>query len=342
MTEKPNLDALPAETAPATRAARFARFWSRPDILVFAIYFALLIIPGLFLMFGWSTSMATFAEAPPYLKIWILGAILCFYVGPFLAVVFSFLFTLCRSEIRPRLLGAVVLVATLFAAALPFRSVCNEISHLRKLRLYERFDRAVFAADGAEAQKIAEKLDDYLRFRSSALYDGAARESSGDYSGALEVYKVLNDKAVSLQARTLYRLDRRADAFAAYCRFAEKAEPSNEALRPVALAAAKRRVLLYGDANERSPLDPFADYAEFLRFVKTEFAKTDDPAKYETAVQFWRDAEKIAPLAAIERPKLREDDALLLTDGDYLIYAEQNAERRLQDVAPNPETEKTL
>ncbi len=328
MTEKPNPDVQPAETAPATRFERFVRFWSRPQITtVAAVLAAIHFVPGRApLAFAWGMSQTTFAEAPLLAS----GTILCFYVAPFLAVVFSLLYTICGRGAFNRFLGAAVCVFALYASVWPARGVCRHFEQNQANRLYERFERAVYAADAPEAERIAEKIAELpnriLPLKSKNLYRAALDELNGDDEAAASRYWGLQGDADSLEARARYRLGQNAEAFAAYCRFAEKSAPASgvaaksEGLRNRALEIAKRRVLFFNGENERSPLESFADYAEFLRFIETEFAKTDDPAKYEKAVQFWRDAEKIDVSAPFEhgsdyfrklkKPRLLTDDEL--------------------------------
>ncbi len=285
--------------APESSASRFRRFWARDRILWIAVALDALFLPNFFLIFPLATAQLDLFDASLGYQIAILVAFF-FFFGPIFATILGGLFILCRYRGRFRRVVALLVfaAASAFFLYLPIFAIWDGIAIRRTARLYADFERAVLDGNADAATKFAQEME--ARKNYSLLYPGVsstnargiALELNGELDASLDVYKTCAFRSVSRPARVYYRLGRRADAFAAYCRLADEALKFNDD-RAVALEAAKRRVLFFEGGDKRSPLEPFADYSEFLRFIEEEFAKTADPTPFENAVQFWRDAAEI-------------------------------------------------
>ncbi len=347
---------MPEKLDSAETSEPFVSFFGEPLFLYASIFFLpvhfFVGFPALFGLKGEIWRFLYDDASNPVAYVILFGV-----YAPFISVVVSRLYTLAHAaEPAPRGVGQTVFVLSLLASIAPALLLLDCRPQLAKAakqdRLAAQFERAVFDGDAATALKIAEEaapVGDDMSRRLDYRLRGIAFELNGEYEKSLDVYRARRDSP-SLEARALYRANRAAEAFDAYCYFADltllrvgearvklenkeksrysvpgvvceapTAEETLEQERKILFEAAKRRVLFFNGGNRRSPLEPFADYAEFLRFIEAEFAKTDDPLEYKNAVQFWRDVENVPLTDALDKPRRVEDDYTFLSDVSLVL-----------------------
>ncbi|MBQ9127441.1 MAG: hypothetical protein IJY15_06755, partial [Thermoguttaceae bacterium] len=145
-----------------------------------------------------------------------------------------------------------------------------------------------------------------------------AAEMTGDYdvaSACYAAYKagrpdINRGSVITSGPRLAYKQGKTDEAFRGYCELFAAGTAASEPARLNRLRfpkTAASTILLLDYAEKDRVLSPFAEYADFLTFVETEFKAQDEPEKYAETMEFFRSCAADASNAADEN--VQTDDS---------------------------------
>jgi len=152
--------------------------------------------------------------------------------------------------------------------------------------------KAMDRGDAKTAIYYAEKLvklrrDDYSHLdKMHVTFLARAYELNGEYDKALEAYAELPDKWYGGTymgiARVSYKQEKHQEAFIAYCNH---------------LIAHQNKTVIYKTVmceigGAKPYMSPFKTYQQFLDFMEEEYAKLENPASYQKAMEIYRNVGK--------------------------------------------------
>ena len=307
----------------------------KSDLLWLIPSLALLIHPlSIFILFGIAMSQQPFSQMPFYLKTAAAFGYFGFYAPPLAALVLLISVKYWVSR-RLYLAPLCLFLACSAFSIFPVIVIQKNVNSYLTERQYVKFAQAVQNRDKAKALSLANGIGGFkgVPYNPGSKYIclGIAYELNGEYEKSLRQYQIIDVGAYSFCARVYYKQERYADAFNAYCQLAELAICQYEnavklySVTPEQAKAAcrgliKRRVLFFNE-DQNSPV--FNGYGSFLDWLNRQYEQTEEPEKYERAVQFLRDAasaETSGPVRQSKTPEAKDkseaDRAFYLRDDE--------------------------
>lgn len=159
---------------------------------------------------------------------------------------------------------------------------------------FHKWHLAMEAGDPSDAKRWAGRMIGYSnpkipRHATEAHQCLAgAFELAGDYERSLELYDQYPGNSFSTfsaplaSGRVYYKMDRKSDAFRAYCDFAMRQVRYHSKGNP----AVPRRSILGDCYAYEKALCPFLTYPDFLKFMRSEWKKTGNDEEFREAMEY--------------------------------------------------------
>lgn len=163
----------------------------------------------------------------------------------------------------------------------------------------------MIAENGEDALKFAERAKKRSQ-RNRWLVDlmnwerkiALAKEMTGDYDGALEIYRADPGYAKDYwlrfqQLRIMLKTNKPTQAFVGYCQIVEQEEKAHPGVGGFYLHkeikdVIKRYVTIETQGVPEAKLTSFPTYADFLDFMEKTYKKLGQPTKYAKAMETFR------------------------------------------------------